>query len=370
MNILALVTEAYGGSGGIAQYNRDLIGVLAEANFVHEIRVLPRLASTPVKGMPDKVKQAAACFGRVPFALRTWREAVRRRPDLLFCGHLYMVPLAHFVARALGVPYVAQLHGLEIWRKPSRVQIRALEKAEMIFCVSRHTRAQVLKFSTTNPNRVVVVPNTFAPSYRPRDRRTARASLGLADAFALLTIGRLDSREQYKGHDRVISALPNLRKDGCPILYLIAGDGDDRPRLEALAANLGVEKQVHFLGFWPRESLPDLYAAADLFVMPSTGEGFGIVFLEAMASGTPALGLACGGSIDPLDFGAWGRAVPEAEFEAALVQAISMPRPEPAMMQAAVIERFGRKTFAREALGDFARLDRNAQLTELEWQTD
>jgi hypothetical protein len=71
-----------------------------------------------------------------------------------------------------------------------------------------------------------------------------------------------------------------------------------------------------------------------------------------------------------LDFGDWGKAASEAEFEAALVEAISMPRPDPAMMQAAVTARFGRKVFAREARGQFARLGGNAQLTELEWQSN
>jgi phosphatidylinositol alpha-1,6-mannosyltransferase len=261
-----------------------------------------------------------------------------------------MAPLANFVAKALGLPYVVQLHGVEIWRKPSQAQIRALERAEIIFCVSRHTRAQVLKFTRASPNRVVVVPNTFAPSYRPGDRQAARAALGLADAFTLLTVGRLDSRDRYKGHDRVISALPNLLKDGRPILYLIAGDGDDRPRLEALAASLGVKKQVRFLGFWPHESLPDLYSAADLFVMPSTGEGFGIVFLEAMACGAPALGVAAGGAVDPLDFGACGRAVPVAQWEAALEEFLRLARPDPETMREALTKRFGPAVLASTAI--------------------
>ena len=107
----------------------------------------------------------------------------------------------------------------------------------------------------------------------------------------LLTVGRMDSRERYKGHDLVIAALPALVAKGHDVAYVIIGDGDDRARLENLARDTGMSERVHFLGAVEPERLVEAYRMADLFVMPSTGEGFGIAFLEAMACGTPALGL-------------------------------------------------------------------------------
>jgi phosphatidylinositol alpha-1,6-mannosyltransferase len=231
----------------------------------------------------------------------------------------------------------------------------ALEGAAAVFCVSRHTRAQVLKFTRMDPNRVVVVPNTFGLDYRPGDREKARAAWGLTKEFAVLTVGRLDDRDGYKGHDRVIRSLPLLRKGPRRVVYLISGEGKDRLRLEALAAGLGVKEQVRFLGYTPRDALPDLYRAVDLFAMPSTGEGFGIVFLEAMASGTPALGLAIGGAIDPLDFGEWGKAVTVANLEAAIRLSTELPRPDPFVMHDAVFERFGFEAFARQVVEQICR---------------
>jgi glycosyltransferase involved in cell wall biosynthesis len=101
-------------------------------------------------------------------------------------------------------------------------------------------------------------------------------------------------------------------------IYVIVGDGDDQPRLEAVAAEVGVTEKVRFVGRVKPEELPDHFRLADVFVMPSTGEGFGIVFLEAMATGIPVIGGNRDGSLDPLADGLLGRAIdPYSEEELA-----------------------------------------------------
>ncbi|MCW2284302.1 phosphatidylinositol alpha-1,6-mannosyltransferase [Rhodoblastus acidophilus] len=348
MKVLALVPEAFGGHGGIAQYNRDLITALARSGGVESVRILPRLAAGPVGELPAKVTQADPIFARSRYVLNVFAEALWRRPDLIFSGHLYTAPLARHLAKLIGAPYVVQLHGTEVWREPSPAQRTALEKADAVLCVSRHTRAQTVKFTRAAQNRVIVVPNTVGADYRPGDREAARRKWGLRDEFVLLSVGRLDSREGYKGHDQVIDAIPELADQNRKIVYYISGDGDDRTRLETLAERRGVSDRVLFLGFTPRNELPDLYRAADVFVMPSRGEGFGIVFLEAMASGTPALGYAIGGATDPLDFGDWGRAIAADQLLAALDDMIAMPRPDSEKMFQAVRKRFGFDVFAQQ----------------------
>jgi phosphatidylinositol alpha-1,6-mannosyltransferase len=347
LRILAIVTEAYGGHGGIAQYNRDLVDALCSNAAVESVRILPRLTPAAATRAPDKARQRRPIFSRAAYAMNALGEVARSRPDLLICGHLYMAAMVMRIAEIGGVPFAVQLHGTEIWRPPTRHQRRALEKAAFVLCVSRHTRAQALRFADIESNRAVVIANTVGSHFRPGDRAKARAELGLADDIALLTVGRLDRRYGYKGHDRVIRGIPRLLRGKRPVTYLISGEGEDRPRLAALARDAGVGEHVRFLGFTGRESLPELYRAADVFAMPSTGEGFGIVFLEAMASGTPALGLAVGGALDPLDFGEWGRAVTEADFEDALCRTVAAARPDPRILHAAVNERFGPDAFAR-----------------------
>ncbi len=106
----------------------------------------------------------------------------------------------------------------------------------------------------------------------------------------MLTVARLSIQEQYKGHDYVIRALPILLARFPDLVYHIIGGGSWRPQLEKLAAQENVSEAVHFHGIVSEEELHRLYAEASLFIMPSRGEGFGFVFLEAMAQGTPVIG--------------------------------------------------------------------------------
>src|SRR5439155_16580387 len=176
-----------------------------------------------------------------------------------------------------------------------------------------------------------------------------REAWGLQDKRILLTVGRMDAREQYKGHDRVIATIPKLVERGHDVVYVVVGEGDDQPRLLALANKYGVGDRVRFVGAVRRQTVIDAYRAADLFLMPSTGEGFGIVFLEAMASGTPALALAAAGARDAFAVGELGMAVAEADLLAALERALGGPSSDPGALAAATRARFGRKPFALSA---------------------
>lgn len=295
--LLALATDAWGGRGGIAQYNRDFLGAIAPATA---LRILPRHAPDPVTDLPVGAIQAPPRPGRWRFAALAVLDALRHRPGVVFCGHLYMAPLAAVIARLSRARLVVQAHGIEAWPRPSRSVRWATEQADLVLAVSRYTRAQVLSWAAIDPERVAVLPNTVGERFTPGDRGEARRRFGLGAQRVLLTLGRLAASERYKGHDRVIEALPSMVAAGHDVLYLVGGEGDDRARLESLACAAGVGDRVRFLGGVAGSDLPDLYRAADVFVMPSTGEGFGIAFLEAMACGTPAVGLSAKGDSDAL----------------------------------------------------------------------
>jgi len=110
--------------------------------------------------------------------------------------------------------------------------------------------------------------------------------------------------------DTVIRALPLVMQAVPDARYVVVGDGDDRPRLEALAKDLGVEGHVAFLGHLSEAELQERYRKADVFAMPSRQEGFGIVYLEAMSYGKPVLAAACGGATDIVSDGQTGFLVP------------------------------------------------------------
>lgn len=309
IRILALVTDAYGAGGGIAQYNRDLFRALDRcSDAVGEVVVLTRNCFAPLDDMPVNVRQLPARPSRVGFAIGAIITALRRGPfDVVFCGHLYMAPLAAIVARLVGASLWLQVHGIEAWQRPSRLQRWSAERAQLVTAVSRHTRRLYLSWANCSPETVKVLPNTvderFSPGPKPQkllDRYQ------LHGRKVLLTVSRLAASERYKGHDRVIRAVAELRDVHPDLVYVVAGDGDDRPRLEQFARDLGLADQVRFIGYVSDAELPDLYRAADVFVMPSTGEGFGIVFLQALASGIPAIGGDSDGSRDPLRDGADG----------------------------------------------------------------
>lgn len=347
LRVLALVTDAYGASGGIAQYNRDLLGALDACPSVGDIKVLSLKGGAHSDPLPGKIRQVGPAGGRIAYVAHAAVAAFTGPCDMIFCGHLHLAPVAAALAAIWRVPLVTQLHGIEIWGPLSPVRRWGLERSEAVLCVSRDTRSRALAAASLEPERVLVLPNTVDPVYTPGDQNAARTTFGFGRNRILLTVGRLDPREAYKGHDRVIAALPELLQTEPDILYMIAGDGEDRQRLERLALASGVTHAVRFLGYVPAGDLPDLYRAADVFVMPSTGEGFGIVFLEAMACGTPAVGLGVGGTPDALVDGALGHVASETTLARVIRSALDAPlRGEP--LSGAVFRRFGRQSFRQE----------------------
>jgi phosphatidylinositol alpha-1,6-mannosyltransferase len=350
--MLALVTDAFGGRGGIAQYNRDFLSAVAPGTA---LRILPRHAPDSATDLPGDAVQAPARPGRVVFAVGALLDALRHRPDVVFCGHVYMAPLAAMIARLSGARLIVQTHGIEAWPRPSRWVRWAVESADLVLAVSRYTRAQVLSWAAIAPERVAVLPNTVSEVFTPGDRDAARRRFGLGNQRVLLTVGRLAASERYKGQDRVIETLPMLIAAGHDVLYVIAGVGDDRPRLEMLACDASVSDRVRFLGAVSVKELPDLYRAADVFVMPSTGEGFGIAFLEALASGRPVVGSAACGAVDPLTVAAGCASMsadPRPEDLAAALLAATSDRVDADSIvrrQARVARSFGRGVFTARA---------------------
>jgi phosphatidyl-myo-inositol dimannoside synthase len=203
-----------------------------------------------------------------------------------------------------------------------RAERWSAERARLITSVSRYTRRRFLSLAGVDPSCVRVLPNTVDSGFGGGAKSDALLDrYGFRGKRVLLTVSRLDPNERRKGHDRVIEALPAIVSAVPNAVYLIAGHGADRTRLEALAQSFGVANNVVFAGKVAPDELPQLYRLADLFVMPSAQEGFGIVFLEAAASGLRSIGGNADGSIDALADGAIGTAIDPNDKEA-LVRAI------------------------------------------------
>jgi phosphatidyl-myo-inositol dimannoside synthase len=330
LRILALVTDAFGGPGGIAQYNCDFLSALTKCNGVGDVIVLPRHGGRSSGTLSTTVRQLRPVESRLAYSLAALWAAITHRPiDLVFCGHLFMAPLAAVIARVFSVPLWVQIHGIEAWRELSALHRRSVESATIVTSVSRYTRRRLLHWVGIDPARVKVLPNTVHSQYHPGPKPGYLLDRHAAGGRkVLMTVSRLDSKEQYKGHDRVIRTLPRLLSQHPDTIYLIVGDGDDRPRLESLAIECGVVESIQFTGAVPPEELSDYLRLADVFAMPSTGEGFGIVFLQAMATGVRVIGGAYDGSRDALCDGALGTLVdPEnsEELASAIQAALDNP---------------------------------------------
>lgn len=320
--VLALVTDCYGGYGGIAQYNQDFVSALSRFDGAPEITVLPRLADEEPGSLPRGVVQLPAIRSRLRYSVKAVWATVRIRPDVIFCGHVYHARLARLVAALVGARVVSQVHGVEVWPALPAKMRDALLSADIVLCVSNDTRNRLIAHEPRLAPICAVVANTVGAAFTPGNRSAARKRFAASHDFLLLSVGRLDKRDCYKGHDRVIPLLQQLHIGERRVRYIIAGKGNDRSRLERLAEYHGVSGLVQFLDAVPHEALPDLYRAADLFVLPSTGEGFGIVFIEAMACGTLAIGLDAGGAGDALCDGYLGIAAAPDDFPAALIDAV------------------------------------------------
>jgi phosphatidylinositol alpha-1,6-mannosyltransferase len=333
LRILALVTDAFGGPGGIAEYNRHLLMALADCSRVQDIIVLPRNAKPfDASRLTPGIKQLAPVSGKITYSAAAICRAIKHRPvDVIFCGHLFMAPLAEAIAKVCHAKLWIQLHGTDAWPEANALQRRSFERADFVTSVSRYTRRRVLQWASIDPAKVKVLPNTYDDRFLPRPKPThLMERYGLAGKKVLMTVSRLASNEKYKGQDRVIAVLQRLMKRHPDLVYLIIGEGDDKPRLEALAIEQGVDDCVRFLPGVSASELVETMNLADVFVMPSTGEGFGIVFLEAMASGVPVIGGNQDGSVDPLADGVLGTAIDPYsadELVAAIFQALEQKTP-------------------------------------------
>jgi phosphatidylinositol alpha-1,6-mannosyltransferase len=330
MRVLLLTTDAYGGHGGIALYNRDLADALAAMPEVSEVVVIPRTLPFAPEAMPGKVRFHGHAAGSKLRYVRTALHAALGRFDLVICGHVNLLPLAGLVQLKQRCPMVLMVYGIDVWKQPHRTTRFWLRRVSAVWSISRITRDRMNAWACLPESAYVLLPNAI---HLDRYGMAARcpelaAQYRIGQRKVLLTLARLPSAERYKGVDEVIEAMPELIRDDPALVYLVAGDGDDRPRLEAKAHALGLDGHVVFTGFIDERRKADHFRLADVFVMPGRGEGFGFVFLEALACGVPAVGSLNDGSREALLDGALGELVDPrdpASIRAGIKRALAKP---------------------------------------------
>ena len=296
MKSLFIALGVYAGVGGLERFNQRVVRCLAEMGSSGglESRIVA-LWDTPEQAI--RTPRVARCMpgasSKVRTAARFLWHAWRMQPDVILYGHVLLSPLAP-LARLLSPRsrHLLFVHGREVWLAPFRSRIPPWERLavghwiDRVAAVSRLTAARMGQAYGLPESRFHILPNAVdAPPESCRANEPNRPTQELR----LLTVTRLGRQDRYKGCDKVIRAMPRVLSEVPGARYHLVGDGPLRPELERLSGELGVRDQVRFHGYVDDRALERIYEEAHLLVMPSSGEGFGIVFLEAWKHGLPVI---------------------------------------------------------------------------------
>jgi phosphatidyl-myo-inositol dimannoside synthase len=270
--------------GGRAAAGRLLAAACAA--FARERGIGFRVLSLDGDGTPG-IEAPARGFGgdqrALGFAL--WKMQWREHRSAFVFDFLGPSRVQAYLPRRYSAPYMVALHGIEVWQPLTWDRRRALAKSVVQLAFSSYTVARARPFCRALDAAIL---SLALEEREPAGEADAALLDRLGQGFLLIT-GRMASGERYKGHDQLLEALPGLLVAHPGARLVIAGDGDDRARLEAKAASLGLGDAVAFTGFVSEATLAELYRRCAAFAMPSRGEGFGLVYLEAMRAGKPVL---------------------------------------------------------------------------------
>lgn len=352
--------DLFSAKGGIQCYSSFCLKAFQNIypNFYYDIFTkhdtqvqsqLPNLRFHASGGLPLSIRTPA--FATQLISLGFWH-----RPDFVFSTHLNFSIAAYLLKQLLGIPYWVVAHGIEAWDIKKTAIKTALHHADLILAVSSHTRARLLQEQNLDPNKISLLPNTFdATRFQsaPKPSNLLERHGIKPEQPVILTVARLATGEQYKGYDKILRAIPQIRKSIPDIHYLIVGKGDDRPRVEQMIAQLGLQDCVTLTGFVPEDELCGYYNLCDVFAMPSKGEGFGIVYLEALACGKPVLAGNQDGAVDALCHGELGALVNPDDVEEiaeTLIKILRYAYPnsfmyQPEALRRKVIDTFGFERF-------------------------
>lgn len=302
MRVLALVSDAYGGRGGIALYNRNFLKALCEHPEIVEVRAIPRTITYGLEELPDKLIYVTSAAGsKLRYLFACVRIAFSsQRPDIIFCCHLHLLPFAYLLKIAFKCPVIPILYGVEAWTPTSRRTVNYLcRKVSGFISIRKLTARRFIDWAKLSHAKFYYLPNCIDElqyGIAPK-RPDLLERYGIHGKVVIMTAGRLDRAEidKNKGFDEVLGVLPELRKQVPNLAYIIMGDGDDRERMKKKAEALGVGDMVVFTGYVRDAEKADHYRLADAFAMPGSNKIFDrypyrFVFLEALACGVPVVG--------------------------------------------------------------------------------
>jgi phosphatidyl-myo-inositol dimannoside synthase len=294
---LLIAPELFTGGGGIARvlrlYLKALCDLSADGDRVRLLSLNDANADSEDlrRYGASSLSDWRVCSGsKLDFTLSAIRMS--KDCDRIICGHVAQLPVAWLASMIRpSISYFLVAHGIEVWRPFTFLERRSIRGTHRVLCVSDFTKRQLRLHCPIPEGRSVVIPNALDPFLAPKTRPSEPGPDPV-----VLSVSRLSKAEGYKGIDHLISAMPSVLAELPGARLRIVGRGDQLPSLQALVKRLKVSNSVEFAGYRSDSDLHADFEACRLFALPSEKEGFGLVYVEAMAHGRPCLVARSGGA--------------------------------------------------------------------------
>ncbi len=356
---LFIYLNAFSGTGGIEKFNTCMMKSLYEYNLIanHSYSNISLVDKLVDKKYIPQVLLHGFDNKKIKAIIYACMKIIKT--DVIILGHTNLLVLGLWALLFPNKKLLIITHGIEVWQELSFWKKKVLQNCDMILTVSEYTKQQVIAKHQISETKIQIFHNTINPFFelptcfeKPDYLLNRYKVTNVIDDKIFLTLARLSSAEQYKGYDKVLEAMPMVLQKYPTCKYIIAGKYDEIEyhRIKAIIEEKNLENSVILTGFVKDEELIDHYLLADTFIMPSRGEGFGIVYLEAMACGVSVIAGNADGSKDALRNGELGTLVnPESITEIAHAMILHIENPlnnhQKSKLQQNVMSYFGFEKF-------------------------
>ena len=306
MVVTFLYLDAFSSTGGIQNFNKYFMKALEDIKSNSDLEFLAY--SLYDNNYDERYVSNSNFYGfnskKITFTIRSIIQSLKS--DLIILGHINLYRIG-ILLKLLGKRIIVVGHGVDVWENVNSLKKKLLQYSDSVLAVSHFTKGKLIKQHSVAEHKIIIFPNTFDPYLKLPQKFEKPISLIRQHNIKqnekiILTVSRLSAVDRYKGYDKVIEVIPELLKEIPVARYIIVGEGDDDEisRIKKLITDLNLSDNVIMTGHVTDKELSEYYMLADVFIMPSKKEGFGIVFLEAIIHGLPVIAGNKDGAVDPL----------------------------------------------------------------------
>lgn len=309
MRVCFIYTDAFSKYGGVQSFNRAILSSLHQLCF--DVQMDVRAISLCDDDCDERyfLKKRFKGFKRRKISFFIYSVITAYRSDIFIVSHINLFSIGTLIKLFYPKKIILlTVHGIDVWQSFKGIKLKFLEQTNLILSVSDFTKKKLFYHNQTiSLQKIVVLHNTIDP-YLIIPKHFEKPNY-LFDRFnidistkVIFTLTRMDSSEAYKGYDITLKALHHLKNRIGKYVYILGGQSDvnEKNRINRLIKNYGLEDSVILPGLINESELSDFFLMADLFVLPSRKEGFGIVFIEAIANGTIVIAGNRDGSVEAL----------------------------------------------------------------------